>query len=142
MHRQLFAAALIATLSVSALAAGQLPAATEKPHPSSSAHANGVAGQANATRLEACDDLSASMLDALGKGDFETARREQLASVELIRILGRFGYMAAAKATMGFLGVDVGGPRLPNTSLKSEQANELRSELQRWGFFERVANHS
>lgn len=73
MHRQLLAAALIVAFPVFAFAAGQPPAATEKPHPSSSAHANAVAGQANATRLEACDDLSASMLDALGKGDFKTA---------------------------------------------------------------------
>ena len=71
MHRQLIAAALIAALP--ALAFGQSPAATEKPHPSSSAHANAVAGQANAARLEACDDLSSTMLGALEKGDFETA---------------------------------------------------------------------
>jgi hypothetical protein len=73
MHRKLFAAALIAVLPALAFGAGQSPAASEKPHPSSSAHANAVAGQANATRLEACDDLSASMLDALEKGDFEAA---------------------------------------------------------------------
>jgi N-acetylneuraminate lyase len=81
------------------------------------------------------------VIDAFKSGDFETARKEQLASVELIRILGRFGYMAAAKATMGFLGVEVGAPRLPNTALKSEQVNQLRTELQRWGFFERVSKH-
>jgi N-acetylneuraminate lyase len=78
------------------------------------------------------------VIEAFKKGDFETARMEQLASLELIRILGRFGYMAAAKATMGLLGVEVGAPRLPNTALNSEQANQLRTELQRWGFFERV----
>lgn len=79
------------------------------------------------------------VIEAFRKNDFETARREQFASVELIRILGRFGYMAAAKATMGFLGVDVGGPRLPNASLKSDQVESLRADLLRWGFFERVA---
>ncbi len=73
MHRQLFAAALIAALPVLASAAGQSPAASEKPHPSSGAHANAVAGQANATRLEACDELSAAMLNALEKGDFKAA---------------------------------------------------------------------
>lgn len=73
MRRQLFAAALVAALPMSASAAGQSPAATEKPHPSSSAHANAVAGQANATRLEACDELSAAMLDALENGNFTAA---------------------------------------------------------------------
>jgi N-acetylneuraminate lyase len=79
------------------------------------------------------------VIEAFNKGDFDTARKEQFASVELIRILGRFGYMAAAKATMGFLGVEVGAPRLPNTALKSDQTESLRAELQRWGFFERVS---
>ena len=66
MHRQ-----LIAALPV--LAFGQSPAATEKPHPSSSAHANAVAGQADAARMEACANLSGSLLDAFDKGDFKTA---------------------------------------------------------------------
>jgi hypothetical protein len=73
MHRHLLAAALIAVLPVSALAAGQSPAATEKPHPSSSAHANAVAGQADATRMEACGNLSGALLDAFDKGDFKAA---------------------------------------------------------------------
>ncbi|HWG66889.1 MAG TPA: DUF3887 domain-containing protein [Rhodanobacteraceae bacterium] len=73
MHRPLIVAALIAALPLLAFGAGQPPAATEKPHPSASAHANAVAGQANAARLEACDDLSSAMLGALEKGDFEAA---------------------------------------------------------------------
>ena len=73
MHRQLFAAALIVALPVLAFGAGQPPAATEKPHPSASAHANAVAGQADAMRMEACGTLSASLLDAFGKGDFKAA---------------------------------------------------------------------
>ena len=73
MHRQLFAAALTVALPVLAFGAGQPPAATEKPHPSASAHANAVAGQADATRMEACGILSASLLDAFNKGDFKAA---------------------------------------------------------------------
>lgn len=73
MHRQLFAAALIAAFPMLAFAAGQSPAATEKPHPSSRAHANAVAGQANAARIEACGNLSTAMLGALDKGDFKAA---------------------------------------------------------------------
>jgi hypothetical protein len=73
MYRPLFFAALITALPVPASGAGQPPGPGEKPHPSVSAYANAVAGQANATRLEACDDLSAKMLDALEKGDFKAA---------------------------------------------------------------------
>lgn len=71
MHRQLFVAALVAALPVLAFGAGQSPAATEKPHPSSSAHANAVAGQADAARMEACGNLSGALLDAFDKGDFK-----------------------------------------------------------------------
>ena len=78
------------------------------------------------------------IMKAFAAGDFETARREQLASVELIRILVPYGYMAAAKATMGMLGVDVGSPRLPNASLSAEQTRTLRTDLEKFGFFERV----
>lgn len=73
MPRLRIAAALIVALPALAFGAGQSPAATEKPHPSTSAHANAEAGQANATRLEACGDLSAKMLNALEKGDYKTA---------------------------------------------------------------------
>ena len=73
MHRTLIAAALIAALPVLAFAAGQSPAATEKPHPSSGAHANAMAGQADAMRIEACGNLSRTLLDAFDKGDFKAA---------------------------------------------------------------------
>ncbi|HXE67337.1 MAG TPA: DUF3887 domain-containing protein [Rhodanobacteraceae bacterium] len=71
MHRALVAATLIAALPVLAFAAGQAPAASEKPHPSSSAHANAVAGQADAMRIEACGNLSGDLLEAFDKGDFK-----------------------------------------------------------------------
>src|SRR6185437_899174 len=73
MPRLSVAAALIAALPALAFGAARSPAATEKPHPSTSAHANAVAGQANATRLAACHELSAKMLSALEKGDYKTA---------------------------------------------------------------------
>jgi hypothetical protein len=73
MHRELIAAALIAALPALAFGGGQSPAATEKPHPSSSAHANAVAGQADAARMEACANLSGRLLDAFDKGDFKAA---------------------------------------------------------------------
>jgi len=73
MHRELIAAALIAAFPLLAFGAGQSPAATEKPHPSSSAHANAVAGQAEAARMEACGNLSGILLDAFDKGDFKAA---------------------------------------------------------------------
>jgi N-acetylneuraminate lyase len=76
------------------------------------------------------------LIDSLALGDLEAARTEQRRSVEIIELLCRFGYMAAGKAVMEILGVTVGSPRLPIDSLSNERVRELRSELERMGFFE------
>jgi N-acetylneuraminate lyase len=75
------------------------------------------------------------LIAAFQKGDLATARTEQMRSVRVIQVLAARGYMGAAKATMQMLGVDVGPARLPNGSLTTEQAGELRRELEALGFF-------
>lgn len=78
------------------------------------------------------------IIAAFSRGDLAAARDEQYRSVELIDLLAGYGYMAAAKATMGFLGVDVGPARLPNGNLLPEQRTRLREALERLGFFDWV----
>ncbi len=68
-------------------------------------------------------------------GDLATARAEQFHSVQLIDMLAGYGYMGAAKAVMGFLGVDVGPARLPNTNPTTQQIRSLRVSLEELGFF-------
>ncbi|MFO0950798.1 MAG: dihydrodipicolinate synthase family protein [Isosphaeraceae bacterium] len=60
------------------------------------------------------------LMKAFDAGDLETARREQYRAVEAVDLLNRFGYMAASKALMGFLGIDLGAPRLPLGRLSPE----------------------
>ncbi len=76
------------------------------------------------------------MMAAFSRGDLATARAEQYRSVQLIELLASFGYMAAAKATMGFLGVDIGPARLPHANLTMEQGSRLRTSLEQLGFFD------
>ena len=76
------------------------------------------------------------LIAAFEKGDLATAREEQFRSTQLISLLASHGYMGAAKATMGMLGVDVGPARLPNGSLPADQASRLRGELEAMGFFD------
>lgn len=76
------------------------------------------------------------MRAAFARGDLATARTEQYRSVQLIALLGRYGYMAAAKATMGFLSVEVGPPRLPNPGLQQADLAALRHGLDELGFFD------
>ncbi len=76
------------------------------------------------------------LAQAFRAGDLETARREQLRSVHLVRVLAGFGYLGAAKATMKMLGVDVGPPRLPVAALLADREPELRTALESIGFFD------
>ncbi len=76
------------------------------------------------------------LIAAFERGDLVVARREQYRSVQLIELLAGFGYMAAAKAVMGFLGVQVGAARLPNTNLTSEDRARLKTKLEQLGFFD------
>jgi N-acetylneuraminate lyase len=78
------------------------------------------------------------LLAAFASGDLETARAEQYHIVQLVELLSRFGFMAAAKATMGFLGVPVGAARLPHTGLTADEGKQLRAGLDALGFFEWV----
>src|SRR6185503_12238419 len=76
------------------------------------------------------------LLAAFARGDMETAREEQFRAARLVQLLSGYGYMGAAKAVMGMLGVDVGPARLPNGSLTLEQIAQLRRDLEAIGFFE------
>jgi N-acetylneuraminate lyase len=78
------------------------------------------------------------VMAAFSRGDLAAASAEQFRSVRLIGLLAGFGSMAAAKAVMGFLGVDVGPARLPHANLSEEQHTRLRSDLERLGFFDWV----
>jgi N-acetylneuraminate lyase len=76
------------------------------------------------------------LMAAHSKGDLAAARAEQYRSVQLIELLASFGYLAAAKAVMGILGVEVGPARLPNTNLTAAQRTRLQTSLERLGFFD------
>lgn len=76
------------------------------------------------------------LMAAFERGDMETARAEQWKSVQLIQALAAVGYMGAAKALMGWLGVDVGAPRLPQATPTAEQLKALRARLEAMGFFD------
>ena len=78
------------------------------------------------------------LMAAFAAGDMATAREEQFRGVQLIQLFAGLGYMAAAKAAMKMLGVDVGPARLPNNNLTAEQIKKLHADLEAIGFFEWV----
>jgi N-acetylneuraminate lyase len=78
------------------------------------------------------------LIAAFETGDLATARAEQFRSVQLVDLLTASGFMSAAKAVMGFLGVPVGPARLPHANLTAEQSADLRASLERMGFLDWV----
>jgi N-acetylneuraminate lyase len=76
------------------------------------------------------------LMAAFHRGDFESARREQRRSAQLVRVLVRRGFIPSCKALMGMLGVEVGPARLPNATLTTEQFLSLRQDLTELGFFD------
>jgi N-acetylneuraminate lyase len=76
------------------------------------------------------------LIAAFQRGDLAAAREEQFRSVLLVKLLAGYGFMGAAKALMGILGVEVGPARLPHTNLTPEQITKLRGELETLGFFD------
>lgn len=73
------------------------------------------------------------LIAAFRRSDLDAARREQLRSIQLVQALSKYGYMAAARATMTMLGVDVGPPRLPHLPLSDEETRNLRRDLEALG---------
>lgn len=63
------------------------------------------------------------------RGDLAAAKDAQFQAVQVITTLFRYGFLAAAKELLRHRGVDLGGVRLPNGNLTSEQATALRCEL-------------
>lgn len=108
MPRTLVAAALIAGLPALAFGMGQSPAAGEKPHPSNSAHANAVAGQANAARIEACTIAANTLIDNLEKGDpeaasadFDATMKTKLGTDKLAEVWRRIGLQMGTLQSRG-----------------------------------------
>ena len=66
---------------------------------------------------------------AVAKGDLAAARQAQFRAVQLIAVMYRHGFLAAAKEAMRIRGVDCGPVRLPNANMSAEQAVALRQEL-------------
>jgi N-acetylneuraminate lyase len=78
------------------------------------------------------------VIEAFQRGDVKEANRCQGLSVEMVNIVLRYRGHAGLKATMSLLGLDCGPGRLPIVSLKPEEIESMRRELEGIGFFEEI----
>jgi len=76
------------------------------------------------------------IIDTFKAGDLDAARKWQLCSVEMVRVLIAHNLHPSIKAVMGMLGIDVGGCRLPLGVLDDAAKADLRKDLDAIGFFE------
>lgn len=72
---------------------------------------------------------------AHAKGEAAQAEAEQAKVQPVVDILAKRGYMGAAKALMGHLGVPLGPARLPNGNPDAAETKKMIGELEAIGFF-------
>jgi N-acetylneuraminate lyase len=76
------------------------------------------------------------IITAFEQGNLSEAQKYQDLSVEMIRIIFDHGGQAALKAVMKLIGLDCGPNRLPLRTLKPEELQAMKEELEKIGFFD------
>lgn len=69
------------------------------------------------------------LIEAYDRGDFPTARKLQQLSIDMIRLLGKYGGIATGKAFLKYLGFDFGGFRLPVANMPAEKYREFDADV-------------
>jgi N-acetylneuraminate lyase len=74
------------------------------------------------------------LIDAFNNGDMETAAHLQQQSIDMIRLLGKYGGIATGKAYMKLSGLDCGNFRLPVKNMSAAEFELFRKDVQAVGF--------
>ena len=69
------------------------------------------------------------MIEAFDKGDLPKARKLQQLSIDLIRLLGKYGGIATGKAYMKYVGIDCGEFRLPIKNMTAESFEAFKKDV-------------
>ncbi|WP_300603840.1 dihydrodipicolinate synthase family protein [Niabella sp.] len=75
-----------------------------------------------------------ALIDAFKEGALQTAKDLQYRSVEMIRLLGKYGGIATGKAYMKLVGMDCGAFRLPVLNLNAAAFEAFKQEVAGIGF--------
>lgn len=74
------------------------------------------------------------MIDAFNKGNLVTARKLQQQSIDMIRLLGKYGGIATGKAYMKLLGMNCGKFRLPVQNMTEEAFEHFEKDVSALAF--------
>jgi len=72
-----------------------------------------------------------ALIDAFDRGDLVVARKLQQQSIDMIRLLGKYGGIATGKAYMKYIGFDLGHFRLPVKNMSDEMYENFKNDVQR-----------
>lgn len=76
------------------------------------------------------------LIDAYNRGDHEKARELQQQSIDMIRLLGKYGGISTGKAYMKLMGIDCGKFRLPVYNMTAEAFTAFQKEVEGLSFNE------
>lgn len=78
--------------------------------------------------------LYSQLISAFDLGDFETARKLQQQSIDMIRLLGKYGGIATGKAYMKLIEMNCGEFRLPVKNMSKEQFEHFKKDAGQLNF--------
>lgn len=75
-----------------------------------------------------------ALIEAFNNGDFKKAQQLQQRSIDMIRLLGKYGGISTGKAYMKILGLDCGQFRLPVRNVNEEQFKLFQKDVEQLNF--------
>ncbi|MBN8672846.1 MAG: dihydrodipicolinate synthase family protein [Chitinophagales bacterium] len=75
-----------------------------------------------------------NLIDAFNTGDLAKAQLLQQQSIDMIRLLGKYGGIATGKAYMKLIGLDCGEFRLPVKNMNTDDFELFKKEVEQLGF--------
>ncbi|PST82429.1 dihydrodipicolinate synthetase [Pedobacter yulinensis] len=74
------------------------------------------------------------MIEAFNQNDLVRARSLQQKSIDMIRLLGKYGGISVGKTYMKLVGIDCGEFRLPVANMNAEQFKAFKADVELLGF--------
>lgn len=81
-----------------------------------------------------------ALIDAFNNNDLDKAQRLQQKSIDIIRLLGKYGGISVGKAYMKLVGIDCGEFRLPVSNMTQEKFENFKLDVSKLGFDEFKSN--
>ncbi|WP_183567290.1 dihydrodipicolinate synthase family protein [Mucilaginibacter sp. SP1R1] len=82
-----------------------------------------------------------ALIDAFNRNELDKAQGLQQQSIDMIRLLGKYGGISVGKAYMKLVGIDLGEFRLPVANMSKQQFESFKLDVSELGFDEFKSTH-